>query len=84
MSKLARLRKKVNYETDIPRCETCTHYRARRIYLYDSLPRVAQTICAKHSFWVRANAVCDTWAGKDGSALADAAIDAAIAKEKQA
>jgi len=69
MSRLGQLRKKVHYETDIPRCSSCTHYRHSMVYLRDSLPKVSQCLCAKHQFTVRPNAVCDTWAGKDGSSL---------------
>lgn len=69
MSKLGQLRKRVNYETDVPRCASCLHYRHSMVYLRDSLPRVSQILCVLHQFNVRPNAICDKWTGKDGDVL---------------
>jgi hypothetical protein len=70
MSKQARLRKRVNYETDIPRCENCSHYRKPGKYLIDSLPRTSPPQCKLHEFVVRPNACCDYWRGLKGEGLA--------------
>jgi hypothetical protein len=69
MSRLGKLRKTVEYETDIPRCGNCAHYKHSRIVLRDSLPRVSSMLCKLHDFTVRPNAVCNKWAGTDGSTL---------------
>lgn len=70
---LRKLRKQVNYETDVPRCGNCRHFNGKRVVLKDSLPVRFYCVCTKHSFEVRPNAVCDTWIGSTGDVLMEAA-----------
>lgn len=69
MSRLGRLRKKVNYETDIPRCQTCVHFRKSRIFLKNSIPIKSQAMCHKHEFTAAPMAVCDDWKDSKGNTL---------------
>lgn len=66
MSKLARRRKAVNYETNVPRCESCVFMRRNRTVLRDSLPIRVLHVCQRNEFEVAPNAVCDKWRSKDG------------------
>lgn len=61
MSQLKRLRKKVGYELDVPRCGNCRDYCQARSWLKDSLPQKGQHFCRQHHFSVHPNAVCDDW-----------------------
>ena len=56
-----RLREKAGYETNVPRCETCSHFQGARMFLVDSLPRFAKARCGKFEFQVANLAVCDHW-----------------------
>jgi hypothetical protein len=70
MSALGRLRKRWNYETNVPRCLNCTHYRKPGIFLRDSLPIKSPAMCKAGDFTVAPNACCDRWESKDGDRLA--------------
>jgi len=72
MSYMKQLKKKVGYEHDTPRCVTCKHYNLQsnwndhnRIYWFSH--------CNEHGFVVSKNGCCDTWAGKTGDVLMEAA-----------
>ena len=70
MSKLGRLRQKVNYEVSTPRCGTCVHFNPPKVELQDSLPvRRLPMLCGLHGFTIKRHGLCDTWKGKDGSVL---------------
>lgn len=70
MSKLSSLRKKVHYETNIPRCESCASFKKPYIFLKtNSETGRSKPLCNKHSFTVAPNACCDNWTGNDGSTL---------------
>lgn len=69
MSRLSRLRKKVNYDTDVPRCQTCIHFRKSRTFFRDSLPVKSHPLCHKHDFIVAPMSVCDNWQDRKGSTL---------------
>jgi hypothetical protein len=74
VSKLSQLRKKWNYETDVPRCCNCVHFKNPVVYVVrDSLPRRSHPLCKAGDFTVRPNAVCDKWTGIDGSTVAPGA-----------
>ncbi len=65
MSKLGQLRIAVAYRRNVPRCETCEHYRKPSVYLTtNSLTARSKPMCTQHHFDVQPNAVCDKWAGK--------------------
>lgn len=66
MSKLERRRKKVNYETNVPRCGTCIHIKTYGCRLRDSLPQRTVHLCAKHEFTCASFSVCDDWQSKTG------------------
>lgn len=71
MSKISQIRKAWNYETNVPRCETCTSVQKPRIYLKtDSIPAATPWICRRGSFDVRPNACCDKWHSKKGEVVA--------------
>jgi hypothetical protein len=62
MSLLSRLRKKWNYETNVPRCATCAEYLPARVYLKrDSIPIQAKPLCKAGHFHVAPLACCDKW-----------------------
>lgn len=69
MSKLGQLRRRVHYETDVPRCSNCTSYRRPGQYLRDSLPRQPPAACKLHAFTVKPDACCDRWTGHRGETL---------------
>lgn len=70
MSKLGQLRKKVHYETNVPRCETCASFKKPYVYLTThSITAKSQPLCKLHQFTVRPLSCCDQWAGADGSTL---------------
>ena len=69
MSKLGALRKRWNYEENIPRCETCSWCKRGKIYLINSLPRKAPPLCTKGNFQTKINSVCDNWESKKGEVL---------------
>lgn len=69
MSAISRLRKKWNYEGDVPRCEICASYRKPVVFLKDSMPRKSPAMCKVGAFSVKPNAVCDMWNDKDGTVL---------------
>jgi hypothetical protein len=73
MSKLGKLRRKVGYDTNVPRCATCIHRRTYAHRLRDSLPMRTVHICKKHDFECASFAVCDHWQHKDGSTVEGAA-----------
>jgi hypothetical protein len=69
MSRLSRLRKAVNYDTDIPRCQTCKHLRKPGSFLKNSLPVKSPALCKQHDFTVQLLSVCDNWTGRKGETL---------------
>lgn len=69
MSLLKRLRKRVAWESDVPRCQTCRHFRERGYRLVNSLPKIVRAHCVLHTFETRPCAVCDCWATKFGETL---------------
>lgn len=70
MSKLGQLRKRVGYETNTPRCETCREYRKPYVYLTThSITKRAEPFCKRHDFTVRPLACCDEWTDAHGVTL---------------
>ena len=70
MSKLGALRKRVGYETNTPKCETCKAFRKPYIYLTtDSHTKRSQPLCSRHHFTVAPNACCDDWEDANGVIL---------------
>ena len=62
-----RAKRRVNYETDVPRCETCIHWQPARIVMTtNSNTRRANPMCKLHHFTNAANSVCDTWKNTKG------------------
>lgn len=65
-----KLKKKVNYESTVPRCGNCVHIQhSHMIKTVDQGLVYAQAICGKHGFGVKTVGVCDTWQGKEGEVL---------------
>jgi hypothetical protein len=70
MSRLSQLKVSWNYETNVPRCETCQHMQTARIVLTrDSLTKRVNHLCKLGGFTVTRYACCDKWQGKDGSTV---------------
>lgn len=70
MSKLGQLRKRVGYETNVPRCETCAAFKKPYVYLTtNSKPARSKPLCKINQFTVQPLSCCDQWAGQDGSTL---------------
>lgn len=71
MSKASQLKGKWDYEADIARCETCTHYRIARVVLSkDSQTKRIHQHCNLGGFNVGAMSICNRWTGKAGEMLA--------------
>ena len=70
MSKLGQLRQRVGYETNVPRCETCTAFKKPYVYLTtNSKTARSKPLCKTHQFIIQPLSCCDKWADKDGSTL---------------
>jgi hypothetical protein len=59
----------VNYDDNVPRCDSCVHFRQAGLHLVNSLPRHHRARCVKHEFEPKACGVCDTWKSRDGDVL---------------
>ena len=64
MSKAGQLKKNVNWESSCARCDNCSHFRPRKIYLVNSLPRTTVPHCDKYGFLTQPNSICDSWTDK--------------------
>lgn len=65
MSHLGQLKKKWDYETNVPRCSTCTHFKQSMIVLTtDSLTKRVNHHCGLGGFTINQNAVCKNWQDK--------------------
>ncbi len=64
-----KVKNSVEYETNVPRCETCKHFRKTKTILINSLPWWLPVRCVKHSLKVEATAICNTWESKTGEVL---------------
>jgi len=70
MSYLSQIKKKVNYEQNVPRCAICANFRKSKIILTtESMTKRTHHHCEKHGFTVTQNSICDNWIGVDGSEL---------------
>jgi hypothetical protein len=65
MSKIGQMKKGANWESSCARCENCLHFRDKRLYLVDSLPREAVRHCDKFGFRTNMNSICDAWVDKE-------------------
>lgn len=73
MSQLSKLRKRIGWERDVPRCKNCTHMKFGRVVLQESMPvGMSSHVCLKHSFPTRPESCCDTWESKSGERIAGA------------
>jgi hypothetical protein len=81
MSNLARLKIKVHYEKNVPRCETCIQFKESKIVLsHNSIPKRINQHCKLHGFAIARASVCDTWQSAEGETLE--AIDTKKGKMK--
>lgn len=70
MSKLGQKRKSWNYETNVPRCETCVNVLRPQVYLTrDSIPVRSHWRCKAGEFTIQPNACCDRWKSKTGEVV---------------
>ncbi len=64
MTHASQVKKDWEWESDVPRCMTCEHFRSSAMFLVNSLPRKVSPFCKKGSFNTRPNAVCNRWKDK--------------------
>lgn len=70
MSKLGQLKRKVNYETSVPRCATCIKFKEASIRLStNSQTYRKHAHCKEHYFTISPNGVCDDWKSNKGEVL---------------
>ena len=70
MSAAKRLRKKVDYELDVPRCANCASYRkGRAVLTTNSMTRWQKPWCVTNEFQIHEQAVCNLWTSKKGEKL---------------
>ncbi len=70
MSAMSQLKKKWEYDRDIPRCENCKEFRETFVKLTtDSITRRVHQHCNAAGFTVRRVAVCKNWVGKEDGAV---------------
>lgn len=70
MSAMSKLKKKVGYESNVPRCVTCRYFRKAKIVLTEnSNTKRVHHYCINHGFSIAANSVCDTWITVDGQTI---------------
>lgn len=71
MSYMSKLRKKWDYEKDVPRCENCKHFRESYVKLtHDSLTRRVHQHCDLGGFNCSKVGLCMKWESKLGELLA--------------
>lgn len=64
MTHASQAKKDWEWESDVPRCMTCEHFRSSAMFLVNSLPRKVSPFCKKGWFNTRPNAVCNRWKDK--------------------
>lgn len=69
MSHLAKRRRKVAWEGDVPRCQTCVHFRKAAFFLRNSLPVKTPPICGAENFVTAPMAICNKWQDAKGATL---------------
>ena len=70
MSHLAKLKVNLHYEKDVPRCQSCKHFKPSRIVMTThSRTMVQPPICGLHTFLTKPMSVCDTWESPKGETL---------------
>jgi hypothetical protein len=70
MSFMAKIKKKVGYQTNVPRCEICSHFKKSKIVLTEnSNTKRVNHYCLNHGFSIAVNSVCNTWETVSGETL---------------
>lgn len=69
MSLLKRLRKKIGYEDNIPRCPSCKYYKQPKFYSTMTAKRLSPASCKAFAINVTPNSICDMWTSKKGITL---------------
>ena len=69
MSLLKRLRKKIGYEDNIPRCPSCKYYKQPVFYTTLTRKRLSPSFCRAFVINVTPNSICDMWTSKKGVTL---------------
>jgi hypothetical protein len=68
----------IGWEGSTPRCRTCIHCRNEKTMLNRQTTRlpvvIIPPVCRRGKFVTRPEAVCDFWAGKDGTTLEALAV----------
>jgi hypothetical protein len=70
MSYVSQIRKKWQYEKNVPRCATCVNFRKSAAFaLWGSLPQVAKPQCILVPMNVGQNDLCRKWTNEAGDIL---------------
>jgi Zn finger protein HypA/HybF involved in hydrogenase expression len=67
--KAAKAKVAIEYEQNVPRCDTCKHYRQAKTLLFNSLPHWLPNRCLQHNIRVDPMGLCRTWESKSGEVL---------------
>jgi hypothetical protein len=62
--KLQRIKIKIDYDSDVPRCNTCKNYKKAKTVLVNSLPRFQFQRCSLHNFKPDEFGLCKDWVDK--------------------
>lgn len=70
MSKLGQKKGKVGFESNVPRCAICVHFREQKICLgTNSQTFRKHAHCSKFGFTVTPLSICDHWQDSAGTTL---------------
>ncbi len=64
LAELRKLKKSIEYDPNIPRCETCVNFCKSKKVIVNSIPRLSPAKCIKYSFIINKNGLCNSWVHK--------------------
>lgn len=62
--KASKIRKRIGYDPDAPRCSNCKHFRKSHLELKNSTPQYHQSRCKEYDVIIEENGCCDYWVCK--------------------
>lgn len=65
----AMVKTRADYESDVPRCQTCRHFRSARILLVEGLAKPYPDRCKLHRVACEPAGLCATWENRAGERL---------------
>lgn len=66
---IKRIKKEVDYESNIARCGTCIHFKSKRMEMFGSRYKWLPSICKIHNFCTEQYGICNLWTDKQGRVL---------------